>query len=421
MRRENNQPRRAGARRGPRRPSLTGLLGPDLTGARQSLVALAISSVTATGAGVALAGMTDTLERLPGLLVLVPAAIGMRGNIFGALGSRLSTTIHAGTFSLSRRTDTVVGQNVVAALILTLVTGALLGLLAKSVALAFGLAGTISAADLIVVSFVGAVLASAVVLVVTLGLAAGSARFGWDLDNVNAPLVSAVGDIVTLPALFAASGLVSVALVTPMLALVALGSSVVAAVLGLRSPAINLGLILRESLPILIMSGVLLAIAGVVIEHRLADFAEYPALLVLVPASLAGAGAVGGILSGRLSSKLHLGVVEPKAFPDKGARRDIQMGAVIAVPVFILNGLLAQLAASVWSFGSPGFVRLIAVSMTGGMLATLFAAAIAYCGTVLAVRVGVDPDTYGIPLVTSTVDLVGAVVLVMSISWIGLP
>jgi len=44
--------------------------------------------------------------------VLIPAAIGMRGNIFGALGSRLGTAIHTGTFTLSRRRSTVVGQNV---------------------------------------------------------------------------------------------------------------------------------------------------------------------------------------------------------------------------------------------------------------------------------------------------------------------
>ena len=199
---------------------LRGLLGPDVTGARQSLTALAVSSLTATAAGVLLAAVAGTLERLPGLLVLVPAAIGMRGDIFGALGSRLATTIHAGTFRATARRDTVVGQNLIAAAVLTLVSAVALGVMAKVLAPVFGLSDIIGIADLIAVSVVGAQLASVVVLVVTLGLAASSARRGWDLDNVSAPLISAVGDVVTLPALFLASYLVGITVVTPLIALV---------------------------------------------------------------------------------------------------------------------------------------------------------------------------------------------------------
>jgi hypothetical protein len=40
-----------------------------------------------------------------------------------------------------------------------------------------------------------------VVLAASLGLTAGAVRWGWDLDNVTAPLVSTLGDVLTLPAL----------------------------------------------------------------------------------------------------------------------------------------------------------------------------------------------------------------------------
>src|SRR5438105_13222678 len=95
-------------------------LGPDASSVRQGLAALLVSSGGDPLAGLTLGAITTTLSALPGLLVLVPAAIGMRGNIFGALGSRLGTSIHTGTFSLSRRADTIVGQNVVASMVLTL-------------------------------------------------------------------------------------------------------------------------------------------------------------------------------------------------------------------------------------------------------------------------------------------------------------
>ena len=43
------------------------------------------------------------------------------------------------------------------------------------------------------------------------------------------------------------------------------------------------------------------------------------------------------------------------------------------------------------------------------------ASAVAYYSTIASVRIGLDPDTYGIPLVTSTMDLLGAFALILAI------
>src|SRR3954452_20007299 len=77
------------------------LLRSDASGVRAGFVALLISSGGDLLAGLTLGSIPGTLEALPGLLVLVPAAIGMRGNVFGALGSRLGTAAHTGTFQIS--------------------------------------------------------------------------------------------------------------------------------------------------------------------------------------------------------------------------------------------------------------------------------------------------------------------------------
>src|SRR5437868_9114785 len=120
------------------------ILGPDAASVGQGSAALLVSSGGDLFAGLTLGAITHTLEALPGLLVLVPAAIGMRGNIFGSLGSRLGTAIHTGTFSLSRRAETVVGQNILASLALTMSISLALAVLAKVVAVGFGLGHTIS-------------------------------------------------------------------------------------------------------------------------------------------------------------------------------------------------------------------------------------------------------------------------------------
>ena len=405
-------------------PSLLGrfrlLLGPDPAGARQSLAALGVSLLASLVAGFTLGNLQTTLAELPGLLVLVPAAIGMRGTIFGALGSRLSTAIHTGTFSLTRRADTVVGQNVVAAATTSLFASLVLAFMAKGVAIAFGLEQTISVADFVVISVVAALLSSAVVLVLTVALAGGSVRYGWDLDNVMAPIVTAAGDMVTLPAIFLAAQLAGVDILTTTLAVVLGGACVASLVLALRSGLALARRIVGESLPVVLSGGFLGLIAGLTIEKRLDSFVAFPALLVLVPPFLASAGSLGGILSSRLSSGLHLGVVEPALVPPRRARADIALVYVLALPVFALASVVADVGAFAGDLASPGPLKMVGVALLGGAVATTFVVLIAYYGTFAAWRFGLDPDTYGIPIVTSSVDLVGAFALILAIVALGI-
>ncbi|MGC1512592.1 MAG: magnesium transporter [Acidimicrobiales bacterium] len=396
------------------------VLGPSPADTRQSLVALGLGTMTSLAAGIALGLITDTLKDMPGLLVLVPAAIGMRGNIFGALGSRLSTSIHMGTFGLSRRIDTVVGQNILASMVLTLSVSLALAGLAKLVAVAFSLTGSISFWDLVVISVVGGVISSLVVLVATLALAAGSTRFGWDLDNVAAPMVSAIGDVIGLPSLWLATLVVGSSGVTTAAGVVLTVACLVVLVGALRSGLIDLVHIVRESLPILLVAGIVSLVAGVVVEKRLDSFTQFPALLVLLPGFLSSAGALGGTLSSRLATKVHLGLAEVSAIPSKAARLDIGLIVFLALPVFLGNALVAEFAAGLLDVRSPGLADMVAAALLGGMPAMVFVVVIAYYGTLAAVRLGVDPDSYGIPLVSSSVDLVGAFALILVVVALGI-
>jgi mgtE-like transporter len=47
-------------------------------------------------AGALFGHSTETLDILPGLIVLVPALIGLRGNINTTMGSRLGSAVHMG-------------------------------------------------------------------------------------------------------------------------------------------------------------------------------------------------------------------------------------------------------------------------------------------------------------------------------------
>ena len=399
---------------------LRALLGPDAAGVRQSFVALGLNSSTSLVAGAFLGAITGTFQRHPGLLVLVPAAIGLRGNIFGSFGNRISTSIHSGTYRWSLRREAVLGQNVLASMVLTMGISLALAVVAKAVAVGLGITGSIDLLSMATVSIVGGLLGSVVVLGASLGLTAGAVRFGWDLDNVTAPLVSTLGDVLTLPALYLATFLLGISVVTPAVGVLLVAASLVFLVAGWRSSTEGLRRIVHESVPVLLVAGCVSAGAGLTLEKSFARFDALPALLVLVPAHLSSSGALGGILSGRLSSKLFLGLVPPDSRPNREARRDITLALLLAVPVYLFNGLAANAVATALGQASPGALEMAVVSLIAGGLAILFVATVAYYGTVVAYRTGVDPDTYGIPIVSSSVDFVGAFTLIIAISLLGL-
>lgn len=380
----------------------------------QGVVAQIISAFGSLIAGIALGSITGTLQALPGLLVMLPAAIGMRGNIFGAVGSRLATTIHTGLFEPSREREGIVYQNLYAATALTFAVSALLGVLAKMLSLAFGVT-SISVVDFVVISIIGGVLSSVVVGAFTVALARSAHRRGWDLDSVAAPLITAAGDMVTIPSLFLATYLVGIRFVTPGVAIV---MTLVTAVITVRSLLTDLPLtrrILRESIPVLAIAGAIDIFAGLVVEARLDRLLVFPALLVLIPPFLEGAGALGGILSSRLASKLHLGVISARRRPEAIAFLDITIIFLLAIITFVLTGIAADFAAQLIDLPSPGALTVIGVSVVGGMIATCFAVVVAYYAAVATYRRGFDPDTHGIPIITSSMDFLGVIALVIGL------
>ena len=63
---------------------------------------------------------------------------------------------------------------------------------------------------------------------------------------------------------------------------------------------------------------------------------------------------------------------------------------------------------------------MIALSMLAGAIATTFAVIVGFYGALVAYRLGLDPDNHGIPIVTSSLDLLGAFALIISLAMLGL-
>jgi mgtE-like transporter len=384
----------------------------------QGFVALLLATVGSLVAGVVLGLITGTLERLPGLMILVPAAVATRGNIFGALGSRLGTSIHTGLFETGRSREGLLYQNVFAASVLTLSVSLAVALLAKAFADAFGIF-SISVVDFVVISLLGGLLASLFVGAFAVALSVRAYRRGWDLDSVAAPLVTAAGDMFTIPALYLASFVTGIRWVTAGLAGGLALLAVVLLVVGLTTHLPAARRILRESLPLLVVAGAVDILAGLVVQANLSELVALPALLMLIPPILGNAGGLGGLLSSRLTSKLHLGVLTPRGRPESVAILDATVVMLIALAIFPLLGVAAEAVALALGLPSPGLLRMVGVAVIAGAIATALALLVAYYSAVATYRLGLDPDNHGIPMITSSMDFAGVLSVVVALAAVG--
>lgn len=378
---------------------------------RQGLAAILLTAVTGMVAGLTLAAVEETLERLPGLLLLVPAAIAMRGNIYGALASRLATALHLGTYDAGLRRDSFMGRQIEATTLLTIAMSVAIALLAYVFGAAFGLK-PIPVWELVVIATVGGVLASAFLLVGTIALSVVAQRRDWSMDDVGAPMVTVAGDILTIPALVLATLLVAHATIALVLGIALAGVGVWSLVAGWAHEDAVVRRIVRESAVVLTVAGGIGAIAGVVLEVRIEQWIQAPVLLIMIPSFIASCGSLGGILSSRLASKLHLGLLEPRAFPSRLAMLDISVAFLFATVAFAAIGVAAWTTATAFGFSPPGPVLVVGIALGAGLLSTVLLAFVAYWSATVSYRFGLDPDNEAIPIVTSVMDLLGLLCLV---------
>jgi mgtE-like transporter len=311
------------------RPKVYGYLTEEKETLRQGFAALFLSSAGELIAGIVLAGIAGTLDELVGLAVLIPAAIGMRGAIFGAMGSRLSTSIQTGLFRFDLRRG-VLAENVQAAAVLSLVSGVFLAFLARILCGILGVRTELSVIDYVIISTAGGIIAGVLLLGITVLVARLTVARGWDMDNIAAPMLTAAGDILTLPALVVATYLIGIPVFSLVLGVALVLAAGVAAYLGLRVGVENLRRIVAESFPILAMTGTVTILVGVALQDREEQFTTLLALSILLPAFLQEGGALGGILSSRLSSKIHLGLIAPRGVPQFAALRDFTLTYIFA-------------------------------------------------------------------------------------------
>jgi len=160
-----------------------------------------VSIIGGIVAGTLLAVYLDKIILIPGMLILLPGFLDMRGNISGSLSSRLSSGLFLGAVNRRKAWTKVTKGNVIASFALAIAVSLMLGLLAFSFnALVLGA----STPEIIAVSVVAAVIANAIEIPLTLFFTFYLFRRGHDPNNVMGPFVTSTGDITSIVALLIA-------------------------------------------------------------------------------------------------------------------------------------------------------------------------------------------------------------------------
>jgi mgtE-like transporter len=380
------------------------------------LVALLISAFAASIAGMYLGSVSEVFAMIPGLMVLLPPSINMRGSISGVLASRLSSSMHLGEFEVDFHKSSALGGNLRASFLATLIIAFVLGLLAYLISTAAGL-GMITVTDFVVISVISGVISGLIVMGITLIVTLMSYRYGLDLDMIAAPTVTTSGDIVTLPILVV-SALVIVQLdpgIRLLLFWLIVGAGI-AAVFSAKQMNEEIGGIIREIVPLLSFLCVLGTLAGLTYALELDRLVTFAALLILIPPFMGSCGSIGGILCSRLATGMHMGSISPHIIPEREIFPYFISTYLYAAVLLPLLAFIAHGAALLLGISSPGLVTLLLVSTGAGFLVLTLVSFVAYGTATMSFRYGLDPDNFGIPVITSVIDLVGAAVLVAVIN-----
>ncbi len=333
----------------------------------------------------------------PGLLVILPGMMGLRGNVFGSMASRFSTMLYLGDLEPSLREKKVL-KNVVLGIALSLIPVSLLW--------SIGILGGIreNAFDILLIVISSTILVSLILGYFTAFVTIFTFRRGSDPDNVAAPLVASMGDLLTIPSLIAFILLLEQAktgfwmmnafLVTVFVALALIGKVKKKEFLSLKS---------------LFTTVILLAILSVISGSLLERYSPLiQKLSIAYPALLSSFGNYGSIIAAKTSTRLHLGEIEDY-FSGEMFLEILALFTTAPIIGILINFLAFIIAKCLLGIHGEHMELLI---LTYPLMA-LFIMLYAYTVSYVLFQKNIDPDHVAIPFISNNSDIFGTIYTVL--------
>ncbi|XP_004349063.2 solute carrier family 41 member 1 [Capsaspora owczarzaki ATCC 30864] len=378
----------------------------------QIVPALVIAGFGLVSAGILLDRVQhwDVFQRFSEMFILVPALLGLKGNLEMTLACRLSTAAEGGKLDDPSTRWRFALSNLALVLTQAIVVGAV----AAGYAVVFGvlLNGDLSAFHtvlLFVCSMVTGFLSSLVLGVIMTGIIVMSRQCSINPTNVATPIAASLGDLVTL-AILALVGQFMVTVLDETTSLVV--ASLLIASLVLSLPLFiamakrdqSIATVLRTGWSPILVAMLISSGGGVILERQIDDF---PGLAALVPMLCGIGGNIVAIHASRLSTNLNLG---------RTAHAATERKIVIVLMTLVIPLQLAFLWV-IRMFGA-GHTSITLFFITGYIVCSLVQLGImisfSHWLVHAVIRWGMDPDNVVLPYLTSVGDLIGTGTLAAS-------
>jgi len=348
------------------------------------------------------------VKHYPLILLVLPAIMGLRGNVFGSMGSRVSTALHLG-YTRSKISDPYIIFNVFVS-----ITVANLPILMITVIGVFRFVFTGNYLPSVIVVFTSGVFMSLLLSISTVAIAVYAFRHGVDPDNIIGPLITSVADIVTIPG------------IVLFVHLYEIHHGIVYSLFTISAALFGYSLLIifrygkihafrREFLKVSEILGIVcfLALIELVSGHFLESFSReilrMGILSVLYPVVLDTLGNYGSVIGARSATRYHLGALKRPI--SKDSLYDMSylaltsfINVAVMVPIaYFLARLSYNRIVLVISF------RFLVMFSVTYFLISLIVMTLAVALSYYSGKIGFDPDNTTIPIITTIADLFGSI------------